>query len=317
MSKNYKWTATPNVTCQICGKQFHLKPSHIPKAKTHCCSRKCFAELKKITFCGENNHQYGLKGNANLTWKSDYKETSYGYLQVRVLDHPFRDKSDFVFEHRIVAEKYFLTDENSVVVNGKRYLKPEYVVHHKNFDRKDNRPENLAVMTKEEHSKLHSDLNKRERNEEGQFMKQNGTVLFKFVTKTAIMPKRANRFAAGYDLFVDTESPVTIQPGDVYMFSTGIAVQMPPYCYAEVFSRSGISARRGLVIATGVSVIDNDYRGDIRLPIRNLSNEPQTIEPHERVAQLVFIKGEQFTLEVVNQLDDTERGSSGFGSTGR
>lgn len=148
-------------------------------------------------------------------------------------------------------------------------------------------------------------------------MKEKDTVRFKFVTETAVKPKMATKNAAGYDLCVDTDTQITLQPGEMYMFGTGIAVQMPPFFYAEVFSRSGISSRRGLVIATGVSVIDNDYRGEIRIPLRNLSNEPQTVEPHERVAQIVFVKANPIGLVEVDELDETDRGDGGFGSTGK
>ena len=144
-----------NCQCPICKKLFHLKPSRKDKYKTHYCCRACFAEAKKEIMKGEKNHQFGLKGSKNASWKSDRKITVYGYIKVRSSDHPFRDCDDFVFEHRLVAEKYLLNLENSIEINGKKYLKKEYVVHHIDGNRKNNNVENLRIMTLEEHTSLH------------------------------------------------------------------------------------------------------------------------------------------------------------------
>ena len=145
-----------NCECPICKKLFHLKPYQIKKYKHNYCSKECFNESKKETMKGENNHQYGLKGKLNASWKSDEKISHYGYKQIRVLDHPFRNNEDFVMEHRLVAEKYLLNDENSIEVNGKKYLKPEYVVHHKDFNKLNNDVNNLEVMTLAEHTSLYA-----------------------------------------------------------------------------------------------------------------------------------------------------------------
>ena len=161
-----------NVQCPVCGKKFHLKPYHLNKYKTHYCSKECFNESKKNTMKGELNHQYGLKGEKNASWKGGTKISNYGYRLVASYGHPFSwNRSDYVFEHRLIAERYLLTEENSVLINGKRYLSPEYVVHHKNHIRTDNRVENLEVMTEVEHSRLHAaELNKRmERDASGRF----------------------------------------------------------------------------------------------------------------------------------------------------
>lgn len=146
-----------NMECPICGKRFHLKKSGIPKAKVHYCSRECHAIAKQTYFSGEGNHQYGLRGNKNASWNGGRKKSNYGYWLVQCIGHPFAWRGqDYVFEHRLVAEKYLLTDENSVTINGKRYLSPDYIVHHKNGIKTDNRPENLKVMRKGEHSSIHS-----------------------------------------------------------------------------------------------------------------------------------------------------------------
>lgn len=144
-----------NCVCPICGKRFHLKPSAIPRAKRHFCSKECFNVAKVDDMSGENNHQYGVRGKDNASYKGD-RITRLGYRAVTDWEHPFATKGHLVLEHRLVAEKYLLTEENSVEINGKRYLRPDYIVHHKNHDRLDNRPENLEVMKKTDHSRLHA-----------------------------------------------------------------------------------------------------------------------------------------------------------------
>lgn len=144
-----------NVTCPICGKKFHLKPSAANNGSIHCCSKECSKKYRSKQYSGEGNHQWGLKGRLNASWKSDEKITIYGYKKIRVLDHPFKDCDDFVLEHRLVAEQQLATPEQCVIVNGKKYLKPSLVVHHKNGNKLDNRPENLQILTLPEHTHLH------------------------------------------------------------------------------------------------------------------------------------------------------------------
>lgn len=144
-----------NCICPICNKKFHVKPYHLKKYKHHYCSKECQRLAKKENMKGAKNHQYGLKGSKNASWKSDIKKTNYGYIKVRDLEHPFKDCDGFVFEHRLVAEKYLLNQENSIEINGKKYLKKEYTVHHIDNNKTNNDVNNLKVITKEEHSKIH------------------------------------------------------------------------------------------------------------------------------------------------------------------
>lgn len=144
-----------NCKCEVCGKSFHRKPYYIAKTKHLTCSKECSNKLKKITYKGVNNPQYGLRGQLSASWKSDRKITNYGYVKIRCLDHPFKDCDGFVFEHRLVAEKYLLTEENSILINEKRYLKPEYSVHHIDENKLNNDIKNLKIMTKSEHISYH------------------------------------------------------------------------------------------------------------------------------------------------------------------
>jgi hypothetical protein len=107
---------------------------------------------------GNGNHQYGLRGNLNSSWKSDERISYYGYKLIRCLDHPFKNCDGFVFEHRLVAEKFLLDDTNSVMIDGKLYLSPDYDVHHIDFNRLNNDPSNLLVITRSDHAQLHATL---------------------------------------------------------------------------------------------------------------------------------------------------------------
>lgn len=304
-----------NAICAICGKPYHVKPRELRTTKY--CSKKCQNAARKIYMRGSGNHQYALKGSDNKSWKSDVRESSYGYTLIRKLDHPFCNGDGFVFEHRLVAEQYLLNNENSVEINGKKYLSPTYVVHHKDFNKQNNSVENLMVMTKRDHSKLHAILNPDQRNGRNMFERNGKKIKIKRVTETAILPERKTDGSVGYDLCVDSDKPIEIQPHNSVIVSTGLAFEIPIGYAGCIYARSGISIKRNIRPSTCVSVIDSDYRGDVMLPMYNDSDEVQIVEPYERVAQLVLHKVWIPEVEVVEELSDTERGKKGFGSTGR
>ena len=307
-----------NCTCPICGKKFHLRPYSLKKAKTHYCSRECFRLAKMESMKGSGNHQYGLKGSKNASWKSDRKISNFGYVLIRQLDHPFKQDGDWVFEHRIIAEQYLLTDENSVEINGKRYLSPDYTVHHINFDRMDNRLENLVVMTKAEHQKFHNVLNPRPIEEFGRFLSNTEIIKFKKTTMTAIEPTKGSLGAAAFDLYADIEEPVVIEPYSTEVLETHIAFDFPKGYYGQIYARSGLSTKHGIRPATCVSIIDNDYHGSVGVPLHNDSDTPYTVMPGDRVSQIIFDKAVDVELVLVDSFDNvTERETKGYGSTGR
>ena len=308
-----------NVECLNCGTKFHLKPYALKRNKTHYCSKQCHNIAKREYMKGEKNHQYGLKGALNASWDGATKKlTSYGYIMTRMAEHPFADHLGWVFEHRVVAEKHLLTEENSIEINGKRYLKNGFCVHHKNFDRTDNRPENLVIMTQAEHRNFHNALNPHERNEKGQYIGYEAEkIKVKRTTETAIVPKRQSIGAAGYDLHIDSVDAISIPPHSTVMVLSGIAFEIPKGYFGAVYARSGISTKEGVRPATCVSVIDSDYRGSVGLPLHNDTDIEKVIKPYERVAQIVFQKALTPTLEIVDSLEDTERGENGFGSSGK
>lgn len=133
----------------------------------------------------------------------------------------------------------------------------------------------------------------------------------------AKLPTYGTSQSAGADLYVCLEEPVTIGPGDTAFLPTGIAVAVPEGYAGLVFARSSLGCKRGLAPANKVGVIDSDYRGEIRVVLHNHSSEAQTVEDGERVAQLVVVPVLAPELVETQELDDTERGIGGFGSTGR
>ena len=143
-------------------------------------------------------------------------------------------------------------------------------------------------------------------------------VKYKKLDPRAVVPTYATPGAAAADLCAVLDEPLTLTPMQRTLVPTGLAIELPgPECVALVYARSGLSIKHGLCMANGVGVIDSDYRGELRVPMVNLSNEPYTIQPGDRIAQLMVLPILRPTLTVVEELDETERGSGGFGSTGR
>lgn len=142
------------------------------------------------------------------------------------------------------------------------------------------------------------------------------TVKFMKLDKNAIVPSYGTPFAAGADLYALPCGDVTINPNETVLIHTGIAMQLPDGYAGMIFARSGIATKRGLAPANKVGVVDSDYRGEIMVAIHNHSNSVQTIASGERVAQLVIMP--YITAEFIESenLDDTERSTGGFGSTG-
>ena len=130
-------------------------------------------------------------------------------------------------------------------------------------------------------------------------------------------PYYASAGAAAMDLHACLDEPLTIGPGDLVSVPTGIAIALPSAEYmALVFARSGLGVRHGIALSNGVGVIDSDYRGELRVGLTNLSGTPYTIAPGDRIAQLAVVPVVQVRPVPVRDLDETDRGSGGFGSTG-
>ncbi|MBO5462435.1 MAG: dUTP diphosphatase [Clostridia bacterium] len=140
----------------------------------------------------------------------------------------------------------------------------------------------------------------------------------KKVKENAKVPHRATSGSAGLDLCACIDEPVTLEGGDTAVIPTGIAIALPSADYgAFVFPRSGIAVKHGIGLLNSVGVIDSDYRGEIMVGVINQVKEAYTIQPGERIAQMVIMPVSMMPVEEVAELDDTARGAGGFGSTGK
>lgn len=146
----------------------------------------------------------------------------------------------------------------------------------------------------------------------------NNVLKIKKLREKAVVPKYATSGAAGMDLYACIDEAVTLEPQKLLMIPTGIAIELPSAELAAfIHARSGLGVKHGICLANGVGVVDSDYRGEVCVGLCNVSDTPYTIEPNERVAQMVIAPVAVMQIEEVEELSDTARGEGGFGSTGR
>jgi len=144
-------------------------------------------------------------------------------------------------------------------------------------------------------------------------------VLFQKLRPEAVIPSRATKESAGFDLSVCCDGPVEIAPGETKLLPIGVAVVLPVGTAGMVYPRSGLATRHGITLGNCVGVIDSDYRGEMMVPLYNHSDKPFTVHPGDRVAQMVVtpvILPEVKELPMGEPLPESERGTAGFGSTG-
>lgn len=138
----------------------------------------------------------------------------------------------------------------------------------------------------------------------------------KLVSPNAVVPTYGSKCAAGMDLY--SSDTYSIAPGETVLVHTGISMEIPNGYFGAIYPRSGLATKRGLRLANCVGVVDSDYRGEIMVALYNDSTETQSVELRDRIAQMVIQPYERpQVFDVVNELSDTERGSGGFGHTGR
>ena len=130
------------------------------------------------------------------------------------------------------------------------------------------------------------------------------------------LPQYATPQSAGVDLRADTREDIVLPPLGRAMVPTGLYLEIPAGYEAQVRPRSGLAAKKGVTVLNSPGTIDADYRGEVRVILVNLSSDPFTIVPGERIAQMVFARHEQVEWEEVDTLEESERGVGGFGSTG-
>lgn len=142
------------------------------------------------------------------------------------------------------------------------------------------------------------------------------TLNVKRTSPYAILPRYATSGAAAMDLSACLDDAITLAPGQRAIVPTGISMAIPPMHVGLLFARSGLAINKGICLANGVGVIDSDYRGEVKVGLINLSDEPHTIQHGQRIAQLAVMPVTLVHPTEVEELDDTSRGIGGLGSTG-
>jgi dUTP pyrophosphatase len=141
-------------------------------------------------------------------------------------------------------------------------------------------------------------------------------VKIKRLNKLAKIPTRGTAESAGYDLYAATDKDIQIPPHSNVKIGTGIAMSIPNGFFGGIFARSGVATKRNMRPSNCVGIVDSDYTGEVIVSIHNDSTETKTIQRGERIAQLVIVPYLSVMFDEVNELDETDRGDGGFGSTG-
>lgn len=131
------------------------------------------------------------------------------------------------------------------------------------------------------------------------------------------LPEYKTEGAAGMDLCAAISEPITLKPLERALVPTGLKIELEHGYEAQIRPRSGLSIKHGITLINCVGTIDEDYRGEVCVPVVNLSNETYSIQPDERIAQMIIARVEQAELKVAVELTETVRGAGGFGSTGK
>jgi dUTP pyrophosphatase len=144
------------------------------------------------------------------------------------------------------------------------------------------------------------------------------TITIHIVNKSANpLPEYATTGSAGMDIRANLDNPVTLQSLERSLVPTGLFIQLPDGYEAQIRPRSGLAIKQGITCLNTPGTIDSDYRGEIKVILINLGKEPQTLQNGDRIAQMIISKVEKANLELVQELNDTQRGDGGFGHTGK
>lgn len=137
------------------------------------------------------------------------------------------------------------------------------------------------------------------------------------ISKSGVIPKYETEGSAGMDLKAFIDESIILNPMERKLIPTGLFIELPKGYEAQVRARSGLAIKNGITLINAIGTIDSDYRGEIKVPLVNLSNEPFEIKNGERIAQMIIAKYEHVNFNIVEKLSETERGSGGFGHTGK
>lgn len=142
-------------------------------------------------------------------------------------------------------------------------------------------------------------------------------IQFQKLRENAVIPSYQTEHSAGMDICAANDEPIVLAPGERILVPCGFAIAIPEGYEVQVRARSGFALKHGITLANSIGTIDADYRGEIGVILINLGDEPFTINSGERIAQMVLAKYERAQFTEVNELDATDRGVGGFGSTGK
>lgn len=141
-------------------------------------------------------------------------------------------------------------------------------------------------------------------------------VVIKRLKSTAVLPEYQTTGSAAADVAACLDEPITLAAGERRIIPTGFAIMLSPGYEAQLRARSGLSSKHGIALANGVGTIDSDYRGEVGVILINLGHEDFVVEPGMRIAQMVIARYEQVDWDETVELDETERGDGGYGSSG-
>lgn len=141
-------------------------------------------------------------------------------------------------------------------------------------------------------------------------------VRVKKLNENATIPTQGSEWSAGWDLYACIDEPVCIYPSCTVKIGIGLSIELPKYTFGAIVPRSGLSTKKGLRPANTPGTCDSDYRGEYIVALHNDSESPQWVEPGERIAQLIVLPYVPIKFQEAEELSETERGASGFGSTG-
>lgn len=311
--------AKSNVSCPICGKTFHAAPSRLKKYKVVCCSMECSKKWRAELMRGEGNHQYGLKGDKNASFKGAYTKKRNGTVWdvfEYCPNHPYANKHGRVKVHRLIVERNYDRFDPACfdLIDGEHYLKKNLYVHHIDGNHDHNWVNNLEIVTRAEHRRIHNLENPQRKDPEtGRFKGKDVQMKIKYtmLSPDAKPPKKGTAGAGAWDLCAVRREE--LQEGFVKYY-TGIAMEIPRGYTGFLYPRSSV-VKRGLLMANSVGVIDSDFRGEISAVFIK-TRESAEYKLGDRMCQIVIKETPEIEFEWADELSETARGASGYGSTG-
>ena len=299
-----------STVCPVCSVAFLVRPTRLRRSKNVCCSRECSSILRKTTMKGSNNHQYGLRGSLNSTWKSDVGITNLGYLAQNQHTNCTSRHDGSVLVHRSIVEEHLkLNDADSdylSTVQGQHRLSQSVDVHHIDENKLNFKLANLLITTRGEHTSMHNKMSPVLKGNDGRFIST-----YKTDDGHETLTKK-NNSDAGLD--IHSAEDVTIKAGGSTLISTKLSMAIPEGFAGLIWSRSGLSVKNRIEVGAGC--IDAGYRGEVKVHLYNYGTEDFEVSVGDRIAQLLTVPLALGLYEQAQELPEADRGNNGFGSSG-